>query len=773
MAVISSIANGNWSDGATWLGGAAPTATDDVIISAGTAVTLDVDFTSNAILTLAGTLTIASGIALRTGTVAGNLQGQFSFAGGTLNGEGTWYARFGSVSSSANSMWSYISGAVNLNYESTSALNGTVNWNLERVAISTTGTKLLQISVRGTGPTSAFTATNCTFTATSATDQITIGTRGGSVQTQDFVFTNCDFRGFYRVILTTASSGTDNGKLKKFEGCTFYGQPAANMELRFTATGNYQISNCVLANARLTLSQAYDISNTYIANDLAVSANTVYGVSNLSALVRESVLHLPDRASRNNHAVTAWNVHNCFIEGWGTGGPNAVLRPSSGEGKCTWIGNVLIGEGQAFANTIGLPTDLEITNNTVAQPGTQLMEMFMQETNPQNILSSPWKMRNNIQACTAAEPLDMGWALTAGAVATEVHIDSDYNARWNVTGELYRGYIVNDNAGTNNIEGQNPQFVDPARECLTWFRNTLANPEATYLDGWDYLLRNNGYDTSTQIQNPDLVTSEGPAEMFTWLMAGFVPQNAVYATAGEGGWYIGALPVSGEAVEEFSTALTVLEKYMPGGTAEDPDANSYPITIPAGWEYSGLELQGSYGEVIDTISGDWVYRLTRSFDHSGANVPGGTAVNADMAIITLTGADNARGRLTVNISITDDDIILNAPNTISAPVSGTGAWSVNFGVNTPGVVTWTDPLGIARQLDETATMTGWTVSVTTDGAINFARTGSGTEENYSGTIIITATNSEGITLSRSVYVRLRGTSPTPGGLEWVTMIWTP
>jgi hypothetical protein len=202
------------------------------------------------------------------------------------------------------------------------------------------------------------------------------------------------------------------------------------------------------------------------------------------------------------------------------------------------------GTGQFAAGTTKHARSFDISNNTIVSSGVQAMEVFMQETQGQTILREGCVLRNNLQVCTAAIPQNDGFALTAGGISTPVYIDADYNFRWNMSGAWFRGHIQNTNAGLHNADTIDPQFVDPTREIEKWGKLVTNNPNADYKAVWNILLQRNGLGASATSMAQDSINipAIGFADLFTWLQAGYAPQNIMLAQAGEGGTYVGALP---------------------------------------------------------------------------------------------------------------------------------------------------------------------------------------------------------------------------------------
>ena len=69
------------------------------------------------------------------------------------------------------------------------------------------------------------------------------------------------------------------------------------------------------------------------------------------------------------------------------------------------------------------------------------------------------------------------------------------------------------------------------------------DPSLTYEAVAALMLCKNGYNPAMQRQEAGYVFTPTAAELTSWVREGYVPTNQALATAGEGGTYIGALPV--------------------------------------------------------------------------------------------------------------------------------------------------------------------------------------------------------------------------------------
>ncbi len=753
--------------------------TDDIAISAGHTVILDADFTSEGSLTILGTLTLGQGAENPATLGWGRVTTWSDYGecvvnlgpGSEINGHGTIGNRCGRFYSTATAEnFARIRGAARLFPTATSPASR-CQWEMRYLSIDTPGLAV-QFFTAGSVDFSGYSAgthaprirfEHCVFRNMNG---ITFGGSSSTNIDTPFTIDGCDFRDVGLLTMSGPSTGTPaEGALRLFRGNIVSYARAQGPAFRFTMPGAWDLTGTHWINCSAYTSGAlpYTYADAFYGNNASKTPVVVSNTNENGSSLTRCVLY-NDRdeslAGSNPHLASINKARDCFFDMTGNEG-NAHIT-SAQHTHLETTGCILFGNGDLANSLATTERDWILENNTVAvraEKNRPVNGLFMAENASFVPGTVGLRSRNNLMTYLGTGAGTMSAFRTVGS-NTQLPVDSDYDFTFNLEGH-FRGNAVNVNAGggANGRTGIDPQFGDPTRDCLTWIRHITGNADAGTEELFAFIQAQNGYDEATGIQTAANIPPYSYADMYAWLREGFVPQNAALANAGENGRHIGAMPVSGEDIQEFETTITAYEKYMPGGTSSNSDLNVVPVAVPSGWTVTGVAFQGAHG-TLSQAGGAWAYSLTAPCDHSGAGVPGGTAVNADSPTLELENGSGDKGLLTVSVSIVDDDLILSGSSSLSGTASATGSWAANFGVNTPGTVTWTDPNGTTRQLGDTVTLPNWTVTVAANGTITATRTGG--EDTLSGNIVIDAENSEGIMASKSVAIRLRGASPIPG-----------
>jgi hypothetical protein len=124
MATITSAATGNWSAGATWVGGVVPTTVDDVVIAAGHVVTLDVNAT---ILQLSGAAATTNWVEITTNRTLTCTNSTGILAKNVTNGGGLVRIGTAGITVTINSNLRFNGGNTNGTYALAVTSNATVN----------------------------------------------------------------------------------------------------------------------------------------------------------------------------------------------------------------------------------------------------------------------------------------------------------------------------------------------------------------------------------------------------------------------------------------------------------------------------------------------------------------------------------------------------------------------------------------------------------------------------------------------------------------------
>jgi len=352
-------------------------------------------------------------------------------------------------------------------------------------------------------------------------------------------------------------------------------------------------------------------------------------------------------SSYNSHTVTGFTVRDCLLEVFGNE-PNPIILPATA-GDGVYTNNVFVGIGDLVSNTADLTTSVLVENNTsVLFQGGNVAGTYLAET---KVAPTTPVLRNNLQAILVDTPAAAMIRNVATAVGT-LHVDSDYNAIHNTINFIRPDHDIVYDAGydEHSIRIDDPEFVDPSRLLVGWAQLYLGDASAGWREAYNLLLSMNGYDAATGQQVPANADITLPKQAYDWVKAGYVPQNMVLATAGEGGTYIGAIAPEGEIPEEFTTVGVVYTSGLPYGSSPNINDITSIIDLPSGWEFTAAGLSPSEGR-LEIKSAAQVHYVLETADST-----------QDSFTLRIVDDSGAIGLLHASIEIMREDASLVVPS---------------------------------------------------------------------------------------------------------------
>lgn len=539
-AYIASV-TGNWSASATWGGAGVPGTGDTATINNGVTVTQDGNVTVSATV-VEGRLTQASGVTL---TVEGNLtvgngsgkNGQFDFGpGSTLAlGANDLVLNNCTLTSAATSVsWAKVTGSGNI-------ATGTVyiapgqSIAISYVSFQNTGEVAFAVGSHGTVP-SSFSFANNVIHGPSA---FKMGVAGyGSTSTVYNVSHN-DFRNVSTLnffgsigVYTTRPQFTFN----TFSNVTV-------PDFRFNQIKGWNISGNVFHNTGISegvqaaTSGALEFSENFFYSDIDDSV-ALFPTGLEAPTVERNYVYI-DYAnahfighSSSGGSGTYTIKDNVFESDFNLDGSNAVVVAPIQQ---LITGNILIGAGNIALSTKAVATPgLTIENNTsVITSNAAWAYGYVYGLETSGAVTGDVYIRSNMTAYRGGVPQAASDRANADISSNQpgAVTYSDYNNWFDM--EVNYHQLTLGNTPTNDI-AVDPQFFDDTRGLANW------NGNSTVADSLADLLAMNGYDaaTKTQAATPSGVT---PADLVTWVRAGYAPTNTALATAGYNGTYIGAV----------------------------------------------------------------------------------------------------------------------------------------------------------------------------------------------------------------------------------------
>lgn len=605
MATISSAQSGAFSVAATWAGGVVPTATDDVVVSAGHTVTLDSALIVEKSLVVNGVLDQSTySLAIGNGsTKDGSLTlgpgSELKVGSGNLTLNNCYF-----LTTATQSQWAKVTGAGAI-------VRGTVLSDpkqrvvLQYVSFQNTGAITLGSgNTTGAVVTPALDLRNVVFVGSGT---IVFGRSGYPAQAaSDMIFKNVDFRDTGNITIngyngtTTGQTVWESNTISKSTGKTninVIGRPGINFKqsvfdsatwgaaLPHGQGGGHNLVDCFFR--QYTGRSARGDSFAGFGATSSVKSGKMQDCYVHTNLENTHGVNAAGTGTPTEPVYITGNVFD-YLDinnpGWDDTG-NLIIY---GTPALEVTKNLLIGYGNNLVGAAGAgtsPQGLTVSQNTVycrarnATPNI-VQALMLYEYTTEGYLGTDHLSSNLIWG-----DVSLNYGVHDNAPSTTETVSySDYNWFGNVTQPYKDVTVVGrafEQAGPHDVVGAaatDPQFVDKTRRLATyavlkgWATAGQTEDEKVNIATAKFAAIN-GYDSITKTQS---ATPSGAniAELVSWTKAGITPQNQSLKGAGYNGVDIGAMPV-----------LTVAPIIVSSGKWGVASFGTAPFTINA-WSFS-------------------------------------------------------------------------------------------------------------------------------------------------------------------------------------------
>lgn len=596
MAAITSLASGNWSSTATWVGGVVPGNGDTVIIDNGHTVTIPAGYTA-----VCGTSPATDDYtapALRTNGTAGTgklvVNGTLRFRGQVWHGNAEWIINAGGVLEHDDSL---AGGNVGYTWRIGTASNQ-IGCILRLAGTGKGANRAFVKNATGSGRFRGFLSVNTSNNVQAGSGQIKasfasidgvgIGTSPGfyfypSIAGLNFEFNDCLITNCTK-FSTYSNFHADSGYA--FRRTSFLDPYSTiSIEMRIVNarnTGRRLMEDCIVEGTA-QFGDCQDLEhyrNSFAGTTEAIPVGAIT-VGAIGGIAEDCFYYNRAQTSVKSTMFSSGSVLRTLTLREDTGGDDDHFKiPVAGSSPLLIDGIVdeysgTSDHGELFvlsASTIpGTPASITAKNilnlpNAADLPSQNIFAMI-NGSNAYNLTVRGVTTKNNGSGRGGSCVVYIEMPTTTGAVdnvhnVTGVIISGDaagsgyivggtdpgyahlvpnyfgtidYNCRWNCAADPYdpSDSFFSTTPGQHDVF-VDPDFVDDSRDFLAWAKS--IDPAITsWAEAWQRIRKRNddsGYDSRFD-----------PINAYAWIRAGWAPTNMALLTAGYDGGYIGAVPV--------------------------------------------------------------------------------------------------------------------------------------------------------------------------------------------------------------------------------------